>query len=114
MDLVYLGLLWVCSAGETEEEKERGEKGAEPSEPVAKAGVEGEVVFEAKEDLHRGAEVARDGLSDAALGIDDSGDAGVGGTEDPAMIFYGTHADHVEVFPRGAGVAVPAVVRYVD
>ncbi len=30
------------------------------------------------------------------------------------MIFDGTHADHVEVLPCGAGIAVPAVIGDVD
>src|SRR5689334_19365495 len=39
---------------------------------------------------------------------------GVGGTEYPAMILDRSHSDLIQVFPRGAGVSVPAVVRYID
>ena len=34
--------------------------------------------------------------------------------ENPATIFDGAHADHVEVLPWSAGVAVPGVVADVD
>src|SRR6185437_14655763 len=34
--------------------------------------------------------------------------------KNPAMVFDGAHADHVEVLPGRAGVAVPAVVGDVD
>ena len=78
------------------------------------SGVEGEVVLVAEVDADAGALVARCGGGDSAVGIDGGGDSGVGGAKDPAVIFDGAHADHVEVLPCGAGVAVPAVVGDVD
>jgi hypothetical protein len=58
--------------------------------------------------------VAGNALADAAVGVDDGGDAVVGVAQDPAAVLDGAHADHVEVLPGGAGVAVPAVVADVD
>ena len=83
-------------------------------EEIAVRGVEGEVVLVAEADPDAGADVARSGGDDSTVGCDGGGDSGVGGAEDPAVIFDGAHADHVEVLPRGAGVAVPAVVGDVN
>ncbi len=59
-------------------------------------------------------DVARRGGDDSAVGRDGCGDSGVGGAENPAVVFDGAHANHVQVLPWGAGVAVPAVVGDVD
>ena len=84
-------------------------------EEIAVAGVEGEVVLVAEGDAAAQVRMWRgSGGGDAAVGIDGCGDAGVGGAKDPAVVFDGAHADHVEVLPGGAGVAVPAVVGDVD
>src|SRR5665213_2317306 len=58
--------------------------------------------------------MAGSGGCHSAIGIDDGSDAGVGGAKDPAVVFDGAHADHVEVLPGSAGVAVPAIVGDVD
>src|SRR5437588_12230648 len=54
------------------------------------------------------------GGGDSAVGIDRRGDSCVGGAKDPAVIFDGAHANHVQVLPGGAGVPVPAVIGDVD
>ena len=87
-----------------------GDGGAGEGVDVAILGVEGEVFLKAVAGDERGEFVARDGLGDAALGVDGGGDAVVGVEENPAVIFNGAHAGHVEVLPGGAGVAVPGVV----
>ncbi len=99
---------------EAEGERECGDEGAGVGEEIAVRGVEGEVVLVGEADADAGADVARCGGGDATVGIDGCGDSGVGGTQNPAVIFDGAHADHVEVLPGGAGVAVPAVVGDVD
>src|SRR5207302_6913614 len=58
--------------------------------------------------------MSRGGGGDSAVGIDGRGNSCVGGAENPAVIFDGAHANHVEVLPCGAGVAVPAVIGDVD
>ncbi len=58
--------------------------------------------------------VAGNALADAAVGIDGRGDAVVGVAQNPAAVFDGPHARHVQVLPGRAGVAVPAVVADVD
>ena len=58
--------------------------------------------------------MARNALADAAIGIDDGGDAVVGVAQKPAAVFDGAHAGHVQVLPGRAGVAVPAIVADVD
>jgi len=58
--------------------------------------------------------VAGNALADAAVGIDGGRDAVVGVAQNPAAVFDGTHARHVQVLPGGAGVAVPSIVRDVD
>ena len=89
-------------------------KSAGVGEEIAVCGVEGEIVLVAEVDADAGSHVARSGGGDPAVGIDGCSDSGVGGTKNPAVIFDGAHADHVEVLPGGAGVAVPAVVGDVD
>ena len=101
-------------SGKTEGEGEGCDEGAGVGEEIAVAGVEGEVVLVAEVDADAGSLVARGGGGDSAVGIDGGGDSGVGGAKDPAVIFDGAHANHVEVLPGGAGVAVPAVVGDVD
>src|ERR1700744_492477 len=61
-----------------------------------------------------GSQMPRQGGGDSAKGVDGCGDTRVGCAENPAVVFDGTHANHVEVLPCGAGVAVPAVVGDVD
>ena len=58
--------------------------------------------------------MAGNALPHAAIGIDDRGDAVVGVAQNPAAVFDGPHARHVQVLPGRAGVAVPAVVADVD
>src|SRR5580700_8738136 len=101
-------LVYGNSAPEGEEQSERGDGGTEIGEEIAIASVEGEVVLVAEVDADAGALVARRGGGDSAEGIDGCGDAGVCGAQDPAVIFDGSHTNHVEVLPTSAGVAVPA------
>src|SRR5882757_8778354 len=106
---------WIFgSSGTTQCEGEGGEEGAGVGEEIAVRCVKGKVVFVAEVHADAGSLVARGGGGDSAIGIDGRGDSCVGGTKDPAVIFDGTHANHVQVLPGGAGVAVPAVVGDVD
>ena len=83
-------------------------------EEIAVAGVEGKVVLVGEVDADAGSLVARCCGRDSAVGIDGRCDSGVGGAKDPAVIFDGAHAHHVQVLPGSAGVAVPSVVGDVD
>src|SRR5258705_10940445 len=106
---------WIFgSSGTAECEGEGGEEGAGVGEEIAVRCVKGKVVFGAEVDADAGSLVSGGGGGDSAIGIDGRGDSCVGGTKDPAVIFDGTHANHVQVLPGGAGVAVPAVVGDVD
>src|SRR5579864_8367746 len=46
----------------------------------------------------------------ASPGIDGGGDSGVGGAENPAIVFDGTHASLIEVLRISATIAIPAIV----
>src|ERR1700757_2024263 len=109
MDLVY-GMF----ARDGEGEGKCGDGGAGVGEEVAVSGVEGDVVFVTEVDADAGALVAWCSGGDSAVGVDGRGDSGVRGAQNPPMIFDGAHADHVEVLPGCAGVAVPAIVGDVD
>ena len=77
-------------------------------------GVEGDVVAEAVLGGECVLLMAGNALADAAIGVDCRGDAVVGVAKNPAAIFDGTHARHVEMLPGRAGIAVPGVVADVD
>ena len=91
-----------------------GDGGAEVGEEVAVGGVEGDVALVAEGDVEAGAAMARSGHGDVAAWVDGGGDAGVGGAQDPAMVFDGAHAHHIQVLPGCAGVSIPAVVGNID
>src|ERR1035437_6942488 len=99
-----------CSPGNYPQTK----YGTKPCEDVAVRGVEGDVVAEAVSGGQCIGLVAGNALAHAAVGVDGRGDAVVGVAENPAAVFDGTHARHIQVLPRGAGVAVPSVIADVD
>lgn len=78
------------------------------------SGIEGDLVLVAKTSVKSGADVARRGGGNSTIRVDDCGDAGVGRTKHPSVIFNGAHTDHVEVLPGSASVTIPAVVRDID
>src|SRR5580704_5332263 len=82
----------------------------EKREPVAVTSVERGVLFQRVAALQRRALVAWNLVHDAAVRIDDSGDAAVGVAQQPTVIFDGAHASHVEVLPRCTALAIPSVV----
>ena len=53
-------------------------------------------------------------LFDAAIRVNDGGDAGVGAAADCAVVFQGPETDIHQVLPRSRGVAEPGVVGQVD
>ena len=73
-----------------------------------------QIVFVAEVNADAGSLVAGGGGGDSAERIDRRSDPCVSGTKNPAVIFNGTHTNHIEVLPGGAGVAVPAIVGDVD
>ena len=77
-------------------------------------GVEGGYVRQGIRGGQGGAYLARHAGDDAAIGIDGSGDTGIGIAEQPASGFDGTHASLGDVLGVGAAVAVPGVVGEVD
>src|ERR1700735_5241817 len=99
---------------EAEDEAKCCDQGAGVGEEIAVRGVEGEVALVGEVDADTGALVGRRGGSDSSVGVDGSGNASVGGAQNPAMVFDGSHTNHVEMLPGSAGVTVPAVVRDVD
>lgn len=76
--------------------------------------VKGDVVLISKACMKRGADVAWRRRSNLAIGINDRSDAGVRCTKNPAMVLDSPHADHVEMLPGSAGIAIPAIVGDVD
>src|SRR5208283_1607899 len=96
-------------AGTVNQEPEGGGDG-EPREPVAPAGVDGDVVAETVGSDEDGAAVGRQRGDDAAVGIDGNGEAGVGGAEEPAAIFDGADARHRQMLLERGRLAEPAVV----
>src|SRR5277367_7149038 len=58
--------------------------------------------------------MTRSADGDSSVGIDGRGHAVVGIAQNPATIFDGTHPSHIQVLPRRACVAVPAIVGDVD
>jgi hypothetical protein len=76
--------------------------------------VEGQIILVGEANMNAGSDVARSSDDDSAAGVDRRRNTGVRRTENPAMIFDGSHPDHVEVLPRSAGVSIPSVVGDVD
>src|SRR5580700_3414381 len=74
----------------------------EISEEVAVLGVEGHVAAIAILGGQRGKRVALHASSEPSVGIDDSGQAGIGIAQYPASIFHRAHARHVECLPGRA------------
>src|SRR5579862_2244347 len=58
--------------------------------------------------------LTRNASDDSSPGIDGGRDPGVGGAEQPAVVFDGAHAGLVQVLRVGATVAVPSVIGNVD
>jgi len=78
------------------------------------SGVEGDVVAEPVLGCEGVDLVTGDALAHSAVRIDGGRDAVVGGAEKPAPVFNSAHANHVEVLPWSAGIAIPGVVTDVD
>ncbi len=84
--------------------------GTYPRENIAVRGIEGDIVAKTELGWQRICLMAGNALPHPAIGIDDCGYAVVGVAQNPAAVFDGPHARHVQVLPGSAGVAVPAIV----
>src|ERR1035438_4862906 len=87
---------------------------AEVRKHIAVPRIESEVRLVSVASHQRSQRMPRSRQGHAAPRIDGGGDAIVGVPQYPSVIFDGSHARHIEVLPRSAGVAVPAVVGDVD
>ena len=97
---------WNYSGSEEEEENEDGEAAWN----VAEADEEGQLVGEADGAGKGGFLPPWGGGDDAAAGVDDGGDAGVGAASDPAAGLDGAEGGVAEVLPVAGGVAPPGVI----
>src|SRR5262249_35031784 len=104
-----LGLcLWV----ECEAHYERSNRNyrTQVGEPVAVAGVKRSYFGERVSRNQDRASLALEADGDPSIGVDGTGQTGVGVTQQPAAIFDGTHAGLIKVLRPCARIAVPAVV----
>ena len=78
---------------------------------IAKTGIEAEVRSGGNGGFDDTGGIPGEGFPDAAMGVDDTGDAGVGAAHDPTSGFDGAEAGIVAVLAVAGGIAPPAVVR---
>src|ERR1700749_3445306 len=80
-------------------------------EDIPKTGIEGKVVIEPIPHCQRRELMPRRALRDAAIRIDRRRHPRVRVPQQPAPVLYRTHACHIQVLPRRAGISIPSIVR---
>src|SRR6185437_6596920 len=113
MNLVYLCGPYTARTQKAGEDSRCSEDSANPGDPVTVARIEGCSVDEIKPCQQGSADMPRHLVNNAAVRINRRGHACICGAQDPAIVLDGTHPNHIQVFPRSAGISVPSIVAQV-